>query len=103
MELPGPAAAVTLPPAAAAWSYRVSDYRVVYEIRDDDVTVLDVMLGHRREIYELWPAASEDKAAEGGWSSQGPHSPPFSSEGGDQPFFCVPAPAPALALVRTNA
>ena len=35
------------------WSYRVSDYRVVYEIRDDELIVLVVMLGHRREIYEL--------------------------------------------------
>jgi len=34
------------------WSYRVTDYRVVYEIRDDELTVLVVMVGHRREIYE---------------------------------------------------
>jgi mRNA interferase RelE/StbE len=33
------------------WRVRIGDYRVVYEIRDDQriVTVLDV--GHRREIY----------------------------------------------------
>ena len=35
------------------WSYRVSDYRVVYEIRNDELIVLVVMLGHRREIYEM--------------------------------------------------
>lgn len=34
------------------WSYRVSDYRVVYEIRDEELVVLVVMVGHRREIYE---------------------------------------------------
>lgn len=34
------------------WSYRVGDYRVVYEIRDEALIVLVVMLGHRREIYE---------------------------------------------------
>ena len=34
------------------WSYRVGDYRVVYEIRNDELIVLVVMLGHRREIYE---------------------------------------------------
>ena len=34
------------------WSYRVGDYRVVYEIRDDELVVLVVMLGHRREVYE---------------------------------------------------
>ena len=33
-------------------SYRVGDYRVVYEIRDDELVVLVVMLGHRREVYE---------------------------------------------------
>jgi mRNA interferase RelE/StbE len=34
------------------WSYGVGDYRVVYEIRDEALIVLVVMLGHRREIYE---------------------------------------------------
>lgn len=34
------------------WSYRVGDYRVVYEIRDRELIVLVVMLGHRREVYE---------------------------------------------------
>ncbi len=33
-------------------SYRVGDYRAVYEIRDEELIVLVVMLGHRREIYE---------------------------------------------------
>jgi mRNA-degrading endonuclease RelE of RelBE toxin-antitoxin system len=30
----------------------VGDYGVVYEIRDEKLIVLVVMLGHRREIYE---------------------------------------------------
>ena len=34
------------------WSYRVGDYRIVYEIRDGELVVLVVMIGHRREIYE---------------------------------------------------
>jgi mRNA interferase RelE/StbE len=34
------------------WSYWVGDYRAVYEIRDEELIVLVVMLGHRREIYE---------------------------------------------------
>jgi mRNA interferase RelE/StbE len=34
------------------WSYRVGDYRVVYEIKDEELIVLVVTLGHRREIYE---------------------------------------------------
>jgi mRNA interferase RelE/StbE len=37
---------------APFWSYRVGDYSVVYEIRDEELIVLIVMLGHRREIYE---------------------------------------------------
>ena len=34
------------------WSYRVGDYRVVYEIQDEVLIVLIVTVGHRREIYE---------------------------------------------------
>jgi mRNA interferase RelE/StbE len=37
---------------APFWSYRVGDYRIVYEIRDEELVVLVVLLGHRREIYE---------------------------------------------------
>ena len=37
---------------APFWSYRVGDYRVVYEIREAEVHVLVVLVGHRREIYE---------------------------------------------------
>lgn len=37
---------------APFWSYRVGDYRVVYEIRDEEIVVLVIMIGHRREIYE---------------------------------------------------
>jgi mRNA interferase RelE/StbE len=33
-------------------SYRVGDYRIVYEIQNQELIVLVVMLGHRREIYE---------------------------------------------------
>ena len=37
---------------APFWSYRVGDYRIVYEIRDKQLVVLVVMLGHRRDVYE---------------------------------------------------
>ena len=30
---------------------RVSDYRVLYEVRDRDVLVLVIKIGHRREMY----------------------------------------------------
>lgn len=33
------------------WRYRVGDYRIVCEIHDDEVIVLVVKVGHRREIY----------------------------------------------------
>jgi mRNA interferase RelE/StbE len=39
-------------PLAGLWSYRVGDYRVVYEIVERRLVVLVVMLGHRRAIYE---------------------------------------------------
>ena len=33
------------------WRYRVGDYRLICEIHDDEVIVLLVDIGHRREIY----------------------------------------------------
>lgn len=30
---------------------RVGDYRVVYDVRDEELVVLVLRLGHRREIY----------------------------------------------------
>jgi mRNA interferase RelE/StbE len=33
------------------WKYRVGDYRILAEIKDDVVTILIVEIGHRREIY----------------------------------------------------
>ena len=30
---------------------RISDYRVLYEVRDRDVLVLVIKIGHRREVY----------------------------------------------------
>ena len=34
-----------------AWRIRVGDYRVIYEIDDQTLTVLIVEAGHRREAY----------------------------------------------------
>ena len=34
-----------------AWRIRVSDYRVIYEIHDDRLEILIVVIGHRREVY----------------------------------------------------
>lgn len=33
------------------WKYRVGDYRVIVEIRDREVRILVVRLGHRRDVY----------------------------------------------------
>ena len=33
------------------WRYRVGDYRVLCEIRDEELIVLAVEIGHRRHVY----------------------------------------------------
>ncbi len=33
------------------WRYRVGDYRVLCEIRDKELVVLAIEIGHRRNIY----------------------------------------------------
>ena len=34
------------------WRYRVGDYRLLAEIRDEKIIILILNIGHRREIYE---------------------------------------------------
>lgn len=36
---------------AGLWRYRVGDYRLVCHLRDQDLVVLVVRVGHRREVY----------------------------------------------------
>lgn len=33
------------------WRYRVGDYRIICEIKDESLVVLALAIGHRREIY----------------------------------------------------
>ncbi|MGC8491984.1 MAG: type II toxin-antitoxin system RelE family toxin [Syntrophobacteraceae bacterium] len=33
------------------WKYRVGDYRIVAEIREEEVLVLVVRIGHRSKVY----------------------------------------------------
>lgn len=33
------------------WRIRVGDYRIVYQIQDNELLVLVVKVGHRRDIY----------------------------------------------------
>ncbi len=33
------------------WKYRVGDYRIICQIRDREIIILVVRVGHRKEIY----------------------------------------------------
>lgn len=48
---PRPPAAKKLT-ARPEWRVRTGDYRVLYRIQDDVLTVVVVHAGHRREVYE---------------------------------------------------
>lgn len=37
---------------SGAWRYRIGDYRVLCDIRDDELAVLALETGHRREMYK---------------------------------------------------
>lgn len=34
------------------WRYRIGSYRVICQIEDEDLTILAIMIGHRREVYQ---------------------------------------------------
>lgn len=34
------------------WRYRVGDYRIIAEINDDQIKIIIIEIGHRREIYK---------------------------------------------------
>jgi mRNA interferase RelE/StbE len=36
---------------AGLWRYRVADYRILCQIRDRELIVLVVAVGHRRDVY----------------------------------------------------
>jgi mRNA interferase RelE/StbE len=40
------------PPPHGDWRVRTGDYRIIHEIRDAQLIVLVVALGHRRDIYQ---------------------------------------------------
>lgn len=37
---------------SGAWRYRVGDYRLLAEIKDQSITILILTVGHRRDIYK---------------------------------------------------
>ena len=51
-EDPRPPAATRLVGGAGEWRVRTGDYRVIYEIHDDELLVLVLWMGHRREVYD---------------------------------------------------
>jgi len=50
-ENPRPPAAVKLK-NSDFYRVRVGDYRILYQIHDDELIILIIDLGHRREIYK---------------------------------------------------
>lgn len=34
------------------WRYRVGDYRILCEIRDDELIILAATIGHRSDVYD---------------------------------------------------
>ena len=48
---PRPPAATRLVGGSGEWRVRTGDYRIVYEIHDDELLVLVLRIGHRRDIY----------------------------------------------------
>ena len=49
---PRPPAATRLVGGSGEWRVRTGDYRIVYEINDNELVVLVLRMGHRREVYE---------------------------------------------------
>jgi mRNA interferase RelE/StbE len=50
-ENPRPAGAKKLQGLEDTYRIRVGDYRVVYEIKDDELVVLVIRVRHRRDVY----------------------------------------------------
>jgi len=48
---PRPPAATRLVGGAGEWRVRTGDYRIVYEIEDQELLVLVLRVGRRREVY----------------------------------------------------
>jgi len=34
------------------WRYRVEDYRIICQIKDDEFYILVIQVGHRKEVYD---------------------------------------------------
>lgn len=49
---PRPPGAKKLSGSSGDWRVRTGDYRIIYGIRDAQLIVLVVAMGHRRDIYQ---------------------------------------------------
>lgn len=43
------------------WSYRLGNYRIIYNINDEKICILVVSVGHRKDIYRSFQVHSLDK------------------------------------------
>jgi mRNA interferase RelE/StbE len=50
-ENPRPTGSIKLAGPDALYRIRVGDYRIIYQIRDSELLIVVVAIGHRREIY----------------------------------------------------
>lgn len=48
---PRPSGCTQLKGGGGEFRIRVGDYRIVYDIQDDELLVLVLKVGHRREVY----------------------------------------------------
>jgi mRNA interferase RelE/StbE len=39
-------------PFRSLWRYRVGDYRIICRIKDKNITIVVIAIGHRRDVYE---------------------------------------------------
>ena len=51
-EDPRPPGARQLVGGAGEWRVRTGDFRIIYDIRNGELLVLVVEVGHRRDVYE---------------------------------------------------
>lgn len=48
---PRPSGCIQLKGGNGEFRIRVGDYRVIYDVEDDELVVLVLRVGHRREVY----------------------------------------------------
>ncbi len=49
---PRPSGCEKIAGADSLWRVRVGDYRIVYDIRDEVLVVVVVLIGNRRDVYD---------------------------------------------------